>query len=54
MAMSKGKGALVQHNKCEIKMNKHEVIKNKCEIAQNTRALQEILWMGEYIKIKHK
>jgi hypothetical protein len=36
MAMSKGKGALAQHNKCEEKRNKHEIILNKYEIMKNT------------------
>jgi hypothetical protein len=31
MAMSKGKGALVQHNKHKEKRNKHEIILNKCK-----------------------
>jgi hypothetical protein len=36
MATTKGKGALAQHNKCEEKRNKHEIILNKCEITKNT------------------
>jgi hypothetical protein len=47
----KGKGALVQHNKCEKKRNKHEIVPNKCErtvnkckITINTQVSQEILW----------
>jgi hypothetical protein len=36
MAMSNGKGALAQHNKCEEKRNKCKIILNKCKIAINT------------------
>jgi hypothetical protein len=35
MATSKGKGALVQHNKCKMKRNKCEIILNKCERMMN-------------------
>jgi hypothetical protein len=52
VAMSKGKGSLVQHNKCEVKRNKCKIVSNKCErtvnkceIMINTQALQEILEM---------
>jgi hypothetical protein len=50
MAMSKGKGALMQHNKHEEKRNKCKIILNKCEIAKNTQFLQEILRVEGYIR----